>query len=225
MFQLPDLPYDYAALEPVISRETMHLHHDKHHKAYVTTLNALVAERGLTPDSLETLIAQAKGDPAQAKLFNNAGQAWNHAFFWAAMSPRRQTPDGGLAQAISKAFGDFEGLRTAMVEAGASHFGSGWIWLAADGAGLKVVATHDGVPLITQPGLTPLLVCDLWEHAYYLDHKNDRKGFLAAWFEALPNWSFAQAQYAAATGAGTAWRFPAQGQIEHGTAAVAGRSA
>lgn len=224
MFQLPDLPYDHAALEPVISRETMHLHHDKHHKTYIDTLNTLVAERGLAPESLESLIAQAKGDAAQAKLFNNAGQAWNHAFFWEALSPRRQAPEGDLAQAINKAFGDLAGLKTAMVEAGAGHFGSGWVWLAAEGAQLKVMATHDGAPLVIEAGLTPLMVCDLWEHAYYLDHKNDRKGFLGAWFDALPNWSFAQTQYAAATGSGSAWRFPLQGQPEPGTAAAGARS-
>lgn len=224
MFQLPDLPFDHAALEPVISRETMHLHHDKHHKAYIDALNALVAEHGLAPDSLESLIAQARGDAAQAKLFNNAGQAWNHAFLWEALSPRRQTPEGDFAQAITKAFGDLEGLKTAMVEAGAGHFGSGWVWLAAEGVQLTVVATHDGAPLMPEAGLTPLMVCDLWEHAYYLDHKNDRKGFLGAWFDALPNWSFAAAQYAAATGSGTAWRFPPQGLIETGTAAPGARS-
>ncbi|WP_304170599.1 superoxide dismutase [Phenylobacterium aquaticum] len=224
MFQLPDLPYDHAALEPVISRATMRLHHDKHHKAYVDALNTLVAEQRLAPTSLETLIARAAGDPAQTKLANNAGQAWNHAFFWTAMSPRRQTPSGALAQAITAAFGDLEGLKTAMVETGAAHFGSGWVWLAADGADLKVIATHDGDPLITHAGLTPLMVCDLWEHAYYLDHQNDRKGYLDAWFEALANWAFAQDQYATTTGLGQGWRFPEPQELGGGTAVAGGRS-
>lgn len=208
MFQLPDLPYDHAALEPVISRATMHLHHDKHHKTYVETLNSLLAKDGWSPPTLEALIAQVRDEAAHSKLFNNAGQAWNHAFFWEAMTPRGQAPEAALAEAIQAAFGDQTELKRQFVEAGATHFGSGWVWLAASAEGLVIDTTHDGETLAGREDLTPILVCDLWEHAYYLDHQNNRKGFLEAWFDALPNWGFARLQLAAAQGRGQTWRYP-----------------
>lgn len=223
MFALPDLPYDHAALEPAISRATMHLHHEKHHQTYINTLNELLEAEGRSPSSLEEVVRAAAGDDKARKLFNNAAQAWNHTFFWTAMSPRRQQPDGALAEAIAQAFGDLAGLKAKFVAEGAAHFGSGWAWLAAEGETLKVLSTHDAEDLLIHQGLTPLLVCDLWEHAYYLDHKNDRKGFLGAWFDALPNWDFAQSQYAAAKGSGEAWRHPAPIEQSRGTAAVNAR--
>lgn len=221
MFSLPDLPYDHAALEPVISRTTMHLHHEKHHKTYIDTLNKLLDEKGLTPASLEEVVHQAF--EAGGPLFNNAAQAWNHTFFWTAMSPRRETPQDALGAAVEKGFGGLAALKAAFVEAGAKHFGSGWAWLAAEGETLKVLTTHDAEDLLVHRGLTPLLVCDLWEHAYYLDHKNDRKGFLEAWFDALPNWSFAAGQFAAARGAGEAWKHPGPVTPGEGTAQAIGR--
>jgi Fe-Mn family superoxide dismutase len=116
---------------------------------------------------------------------------------------------GDLASAINSAFDSLDGLKAAFVAEGAGHFGSGWVWLIANHAGkLRVCSTHDADDTLTQDGLTPLLVCDLWEHAYYLDHQNDRKGFLEAWFDALPHWSFAGFQLAAAKGKGEAWRYP-----------------
>ncbi|HEX5377449.1 MAG TPA: superoxide dismutase [Phenylobacterium sp.] len=223
MFTLPDLAYDHAALEPVISRATMHLHHDKHHRAYVDALNKLLDEQGAAPASLEEVVRRAAGDPAAAKLFNNAAQAWNHTFFWTAMSPRRQAPDGQLAVAIASAFGGLAALRAAFVEEGTTHFASGWVWLAAEGASLKVLSTHDAEDLLIHKGLTPLLVCDLWEHAYYLDHKNDRKAFLEAWFDALPDWSFAQQQYAAARGEKAPWTHPGPVTQSQGTTSANAR--
>lgn len=222
MFQLPNLPYDHAALEPVISRANLHLHHDKHHKTYVDTLNSLLAKDGWSPPTLEALIGQVRDEVAHSKLFNNAGQAWNHAVFWEAMTPRRQAPEGALAQAILEAFGDPAELKRQFVEAGAGHFGSGWVWLSATADGLSIETTHDGETLAGREGVTPLLVCDLWEHAYYLDHQNNRKGFLEAWFDALPNWSFAGRQLAAAQGAGQAWRYP--DPLDDGTAEKRERS-
>lgn len=209
MFKLPDLPYDRAALEPVISARTLGFHHDKHHAKYVETLNALLSEAEEAPADLESLIRRTHGDPARKKLFNNAAQTWNHTFFWTCMSPQAQEPSGPLADAIVSAFGDREALKTRFVEAGAGHFGSGWVWLAAEGATLKILATHDADDALTQDGVVPLLVCDLWEHAYYLDYQNKRDGFLGAWFDALPNWAFAGRQYAAACGDGPAWKHPA----------------
>jgi len=213
MFALPNLPYAYDALEPVISDRTLHFHHDKHHATYVKTLNELLAAAGKTPDSLEDVIQDA-WRAGEKKLFNNAAQAWNHTFFWAAMSARPEAPTGDLTSAIDAAFGNLEGLKTAFVSEGAGHFGSGWVWLTADSGGaLKVRATHDADDTLTQSNLTPLLVCDLWEHAYYLDHQNDRKGFLERWFDALPHWEFAAFQYAAARGQGQTWRHPAPGDV------------
>ncbi|HEY5072200.1 MAG TPA: superoxide dismutase [Caulobacteraceae bacterium] len=209
MFALPRLPYAYDALAPVMSERTLHFHHDKHHAAYVEKLNELLETAGSSPASLEEVILDAAESGAM-KLFDNAAQAWNHSFFWVAMSPRRGRPSGELASAIEAAFGDLAGLKKALVAEGVGHFGSGWVWLAAEpGGALKVRSTHDADDTLTHAMITPLLVCDLWEHAYYLDHQNERKGFLEAWFDALPDWDFAAAQYAAACGRGEPWRHPA----------------
>ncbi len=209
MFDLPDLPYAYDALQPAISDRTMRFHHDKHHKAYVETTNALLKEAKASPDSLEAAIREAKA-AGNLKLFNNAAQAWNHAFFWNAMSPGAEQPSGELAAAIDGAFGSLAGLKQKFVAAGVAQFGSGWAWLTANREGqLRIVTTHDAGEPIEDGGALPILVCDVWEHAYYLDHQNDRKGFLEAWFDALPNWSFAAAQFAAARGQGQPWRYPA----------------
>ena len=209
MFSLPDLPYAYGALEPVISERTLRLHHDKHHGAYVKALNALLEPGKHSDQALEDIILEASRSEHR-KLFNNAAQAWNHSFFWMAMSAGRELPSGTLAVAIDTTFGGLAGLKTTFVDKGAAHFGSGWVWLAADQIGaLRVLATHDANDTLSHAGLTPLLVCDLWEHAYYLDHQNDRKGYLDAWFDVLPNWEFASAQYAAAEGRSAPWRHPA----------------
>ena len=211
MFALPNLPYAYDALSPVISDRTMHFHHDKHHAAYVKTLNGLIESSGKSYASLEALIIEAAKSSLKP-LFNNAAQAWNHAFYWAAMSPDRQQPVSDLERPILSAFGSRDKLRQAFVTAGAEHFGSGWVWLAADrGGALKVISTHDAEDTLTAQDQTPLLVCDLWEHAYYLDYQNDRKAYLEAWFDALPNWRLAAAQLAAVQGRGQIWRYPAPG--------------
>jgi Fe-Mn family superoxide dismutase len=208
MFKLPDLQYAYDALSPVIGDATMHLHHDKHHKKYVDTLNQLLDEAKAAPNSLEDVVREAVAKN-QTKLINNAGQAWNHAFFWEAMTPAAGAPSGDLATAIDQAFGSFDAFAAAFVKEGVGHFGSGWVWLKAEGGKLSVVSTHDGETLLPDAGATPLLVCDLWEHAYYLDHKNDREGFLKQWVAQLANWSFAAAQLAASNGQGEAFHYPA----------------
>jgi Fe-Mn family superoxide dismutase len=207
MFVLPDLPYPYDALQPTLSERTLKFHHDKHHKTYVDTTNQLVDGQAAQP--LEALIGAAKGG-GNAKLFNNAAQAWNHGFFWVSMSPDAARPDGALAAAVAGAFGDLAGLKQRFVEEGGGHFGSGWVWLLADRDGkLQVRSSHDAEDTFALGGeLTPLIVCDLWEHAYYLDHQNNRKGFLEAWFDHLANWRFAGAQLAAARGQGERWRYP-----------------
>ncbi|ALL11956.1 superoxide dismutase [Caulobacter henricii] len=203
MYKLPELPYAYEALEPIVSANTLHFHHDKHHAAYVTALNGLLD--GNDQGNLEAVIRAA----GLGKVFNNAAQAWNHAFFWDAMSPDKTAPGADLAAAISQTFGDMAGLKTAFVTEGVGHFASGWVWLVVEGGTLKIISTHDAATTVTQDGVTPLLVCDVWEHAYYLDHQNNRKGFLEAWFDSMANWSLADRQFAAAKGEGEAWAYPA----------------
>ena len=206
MFVLPDLPYGYDALTPTMSAETLHLHHDKHHARYFAVVNEMLAGKSQTA-SLEAVILEAAKD-GDHKLFNNAAQAWNHTFFWNSMTPDSDPPEGALLQAIEASFGGLAGLKTRFVEEGSAHFGSGWVWLAADKTGaLSVVQSHDGENLLDQT-LTPLLVCDLWEHAYYVDYRNDRAAFLKAWFDTLPSWSLAASQLAAARGKGAAWTHP-----------------
>jgi Fe-Mn family superoxide dismutase len=208
MFRLPELTYGYDSLQPTVSETTMRTHHEKHHKAYIDTTNILVADKDLGGRTLEAVVRHAK-DAGEQRLFNQSGQAWNHAFFWACMTPDRGgRPGGALASAINAAFGSFEELRSAFVAEGAGHFGSGWVWLMAEGETLKVISTHDADTAIVHPG-APLLVCDLWEHAYYLDYKNARKDFLEAWFDNIANWPFAERQFEAARDGGAGYRFPA----------------
>jgi len=208
MFRLPDLPYAYSDLAPVISEQTLRTHHGKHHARYVEATNELLAEAGASAQSLEAVILSAHRSGART-LFNNAAQAWNHGFFWNCMRPGRSEPTGELADAIKTVFGDLGGLRKAFAAEGAAHFGSGWVWLTLNNGALSVISTHDAGLPITDPGAMPLLVCDLWEHAYYLDYKNDRAGFLEAWWEQLANWDFVGAQYAAARNGAAGWRYPA----------------
>jgi superoxide dismutase, Fe-Mn family len=210
MFRLPALPYAHDALGSVISETTLRTHHGKHHAKYVEMVNALLAGQAAT--TLESVV-RAAAKSGDRKLFNNAGQAWNHAFFWACMTPKPKPPSGALAAAITTAFGGIAGLRERFLTEGVGHFGSGWVWLVADGEALSVVTTHDGDTAVTGDA-TPLLVCDLWEHAYYLDHKNDRAGFLAAWWDRLVNWDFVASQYEAARGAGRRWSYADAEQAE-----------
>lgn len=208
MFNLPDLPYGYDALAPAMSERTLHVHHDKHHATYVKTLNGLLPEGD--DETLENVIRDNAGRGDKAKLFNNAAQAWNHGFFWVSMvPPGLGGPSGALRDAIDAAFGGHGELKKAFVAAGTEHFGSGWVWLVAgkDDA-LSVMATHDAKNMVSEADGTPLLVCDLWEHAYYLDYQNDRKGYLEAWFDALPNWALAETQLQAARGEAEGWRYP-----------------
>jgi superoxide dismutase, Fe-Mn family len=209
MIVLPPLPYAYDALAPVLSARTLRAHHDRHHGRYVEVANARAAAHGLSGLGAEALVMRGEREGNEA-LFNNAAQAWNHAFFWNSMAPRPPAPGARLAETIRAAFGDLARLREVFVAAGVSHFGSGWVWLTAEGGTLDVFTTHDAGTALTR-SLTPLLACDLWEHAYYLDHENDRRGFLEAWWDHLANWDFAERQYAASLGQGTAWTYPAAG--------------
>ena len=197
MIELCKLPYAYDALEPVISAETMKLHHDKHHAGYVKKANELAEQAGLDDLSVEEMVREAKAK-GEKKLYNNAAQVWNHGFFWQSMTADFAKPEGKIAAAIDSAFGDLAALKTKFIDEGKSHFGSGWVWLVLSGTAVKVLSTHDADDLLTDSDDLPLLVCDLWEHAYYLDHQNDREAFLTQWFDALANWKFAGEQLAAA---------------------------
>jgi Fe-Mn family superoxide dismutase len=171
--ELPDLPYPADALEPWISRRTLQVHHGKHHRGYVDKVKALVSDSG---ESLEAVIARAAGDAAQRVLFNNAAQAWNHAFYWRSLRPKAGPAPAALTQWA-------EALKSAAL----GHFGSGWAWLVRDGAGLKVMTTANADTPIAH-GLEPLLVIDVWEHAYYLDYQERRAAYLAAVVDNLLNW-------------------------------------
>lgn len=205
MYTLPPLPYGADALQPVLGAETLNTHHGKHHARYVHVVNELLgAAAGTQP--LEDVIAAAR-ERGERKLFNNAAQAWNHAFFWESMSPRTTQPEGALREVVASTFGNLAALKDLFVAEGAAHFGSGWVWLVAVEGKLEVISTHDAeVPWLG--GGTPLLVCDVWEHAYYLDYKNERDRFLRAWIDRLANWDFATAQHAATTRGSGGYRYP-----------------
>ena len=208
MYILPPLPYAPNALAPVLGKPTLLTHHDKHHARYVTVMNDIVQKKALSARPLEQLIIEAKQE-RDTKLFNNAAQAWNHAFFWECMAPASSAPSGKLLERITADFGGLEGLRKQFVGEGVTHFGSGWVWLVAKSQKLTVLSTHDAeLPQANDAG-TPILVCDVWEHAYYLDFKNDRERFLNGFFDKLANWAFAQKQYESAIGGNTGYRYPA----------------
>lgn len=198
MFSVPSLPFAETALQPDMSPETLRLHHGAHHAGYVEKLNALVADTVQAGLALEHLIETSRrsAQPHQQAVFNNAGQHWNHSFFWESLSPNgNDGPSGALADRIAQDFGTFATLRELFVRTGRDHFGSGWIWLAVEGGRLTVITTHDGeCPVGTDA--TPLLCCDLWEHAYYLDHQNRRDAFLEAFIGRLANWPAAEARFA-----------------------------
>jgi len=198
MFNLPELPYAHDALEPHISAETMNTHYGKHHKKYVDTLNDLVTGTPHEDAELEAVIKATSGakETKEKKIFNNAAQHWNHSFLWHSLTPDydRKSENAVLTEIEGK-FGSFEKFKTAFVEEGVGHFGSGWVWLVANGGSLEIMSTHDAdLPLAH--GKTALLTCDLWEHAYYLDYKSDRKGFLETFVDKLANWEFAQENFA-----------------------------
>jgi len=199
---LMPLPYGTDALAPAISADTLEVHHGKHHKAYVDKTNAAIAGGALDGSSLEEVVAAARG--TDAKLFNNAAQSWNHGFYWASLSPQGAAPEGELLAAIERDFGSLDALVMQMSGRGADHFASGWVWLADEGGTLKVVETHDADTL-ADGAANPLLVIDLWEHAYYLDHKNLRPEYLKAVLGEVLNWGFAAENLAR----GSRWTYPA----------------
>ncbi len=184
-FTLPQLPYALDALSPHISKETLEYHYGKHHNAYVTNLNKLIAGTEFESMSLEDIIMKAKGG-----IFNNAAQVWNHTFYWHSMTPNGGgEPQGKLAEAINKDFGSFAAFKEQFTQAAATTFGSGWAWLVQDSSGaLKITSTSNAGTPMTE-GLNALLTCDVWEHAYYIDYRNVRPDYISA-FWSLVNWDF-----------------------------------
>lgn len=211
-FALPPLPYGVGDLEPVLSAETLEIHHGKHHARYVETLNRLLAEQNFSAHTLEEIIPIALNSGAKG-LFNNAAQAWNHSFFWESMRPNPLKPVGRLADAIATTFGSLDALGERFASEGAGHFGSGWVWLIAKRDKLEIISSHDAGTPVAEDGMTPLLACDVWEHAYYIDYRQDRANWLARWWHELANWQFAGQQYEAALGHNQAWRYPTPSTI------------
>jgi superoxide dismutase, Fe-Mn family len=189
--ELPPLPYEKNALEPVISAETIEYHYGKHHQAYVTNLNNLIAGTEFESMSLDEIVLKSSGG-----TFNNAAQVWNHTFYWHCLSPNGGgAPTGPLADAISAKFGSFDEFKKAFTQSAATNFGSGWTWLVknADGS-LEIVNTSNaGTPVTT--GKKPLLTVDVWEHAYYIDYRNARPKYLESIWDKV-NWGFASANFA-----------------------------
>ncbi|MEI2639004.1 MAG: superoxide dismutase [Microthrixaceae bacterium] len=184
-FELPPLPYAKDALAPHISAETLEFHHDKHHQAYVTNLNNLVAGTDNENKSLEEIIMSSDGG-----LFNNSGQVWNHTFYWNSMSPTGGgAPSGEVADKINSAFGSYDDFATKFKEAAATQFGSGWAWLVDAGSGLEIMKTANA-DLPMKHGAKALLTIDVWEHAYYIDFRNARPNYISTFLDHLVNWDF-----------------------------------
>ena len=189
-FQLPELPYRPDALGSFMSAATLAFHHGKHHRAYVDKLNALLDTTDLPAGSLVELIraAKAKGDKA---LFNNAAQHWNHSFFWQCLAPPQgRRPLGQLAEMIDDAFGGTDALLSALKNEAVAHFGSGWAWLVLEGGALRITSLHDADTPIAHEGMKPLLTLDVWEHAYYIDYRNERPKFAESVLGSIVNWEF-----------------------------------
>lgn len=188
--QLPELPYAQNALEPHISAETLEYHYGKHHQTYVTNLNKLIEGTEFADASLEDIIKKAEGG-----IFNNAAQVWNHTFYWNSLSPNGSgKPNGALAEAINSAFGSFDTFKEKFATSAATNFGSGWTWLVKNNDGsIEIVNTRNAGNPMTQ-GQTPLLTCDVWEHAYYIDYRNLRPKYVENFWN-LVNWDFVASNF------------------------------
>ncbi|MCL4798866.1 MAG: superoxide dismutase [Burkholderiales bacterium] len=204
--EFPDLPYGYEALEPLVSGTTLKTHHGRHHRAYVDNANALVLGTDLAGKTLEEIVKRsaqrAATDPAMIAVFNNAAQAWNHAFYWRSLTPRGgREPQGALGRRIAADFGGYAGFAQAFKTAATKLFGSGWAWLVADGEVLRILTTANADTPIVQERLAPLLVVDVWEHAYYLDRQADRAAYVSGVVNHLLDWEFAAENYRRAASA------------------------
>jgi superoxide dismutase, Fe-Mn family len=202
--ELPKLPYSSNALEPHITAATLDIHHGKHHRAYVEKTKLLIAGTALVERSLDDILSFAASKKRRTTLFNNAAQAWNHAFYWSSMSPEGGgEPRGSLADRIEADYGSFAHFREAFKSAAVRHFGSGWVWLVLTRNRLEIVSTSNADTPIAH-GKAPLLTMDVWEHAYYLDYQNRRAEYAANFVEKLANWEFAASNFQCAARRSTA---------------------
>ena len=189
-YELPELPYTVDALEPYISRETLGYHYGKHHRAYVEKLKSLIVGSRLDGLPLEQVVRKASG-----ALYNAAAQSWNHEFYWRCMTPRfRADAASPLAMAINQQFGSFAAFQAQFTQQALNKFGSGWTWLVRTKEGLLAIQNTDDAGNPLRRGRKPLLVCDVWEHAYYIDYRNDRAKYLEAFWN-LVNWEFVASNY------------------------------
>ncbi|MBI4292884.1 MAG: superoxide dismutase [Fe] [Betaproteobacteria bacterium] len=190
--KLPQLPYAMDALQPHISKETLEYHFGKHHQTYVTNLNNLIKGTEFESMSLEDIVRKSSGG-----VFNNAAQVWNHSFYWLCLSPKGGgQPGGALADAIKKKFGSLDEFRKQFTHTAVTTFGSGWAWLVKNPDGsLELASTPNAQTPLGQTGKTPLLTCDVWEHAYYIDYRNRRPDYVAAFWN-LVNWEFVAKNFA-----------------------------
>jgi Fe-Mn family superoxide dismutase len=191
-FSLPKLPYEENALEPVVSAKTISFHHAKHHKAYIDNLNRLVVGTPYEQMGLEEIVKKSAGNDKDKGIFNNAGQVWNHNFYWESMAPKGGAPAGKIADALKSSFGGVAEFNDAFTKAAVAQFGSGWAWLVKGGDGKLKITTTSNADTPLAHGETALLVADVWEHAYYLDYQNRRPDHVKDWVEKLANWSFAE---------------------------------
>lgn len=189
-FTLPNLPFAIDALEPHMSKETLEFHHGKHHATYVAKLNPLIENTEFESMDLEDIIKKSDGG-----IFNNAAQVFNHTFFWNCLSPTDTTPSSDLLAAINSTFGSIEKFQEKFTNSAINNFGSGWTWLVLNNGKLEITNTSNANTPITD-GKTPILTCDVWEHAYYIDHRNARPIFLASFWK-LANWEFASSNFSA----------------------------
>lgn len=189
-FNLPELPFAKNALEPHISERTLEFHYGKHHQTYVKTLNTLIEGTEFENKTLEEIIKSSDGG-----IFNNAAQVWNHTFYWNCLAPNHKpAPEGSLKKAIEEAFGSFENFKEEFTKKSVGLFGSGWCWLVKDSAGKLSIVQQSNAGNPMTKGLTPIMVCDVWEHAYYLDKQNARPKYMESYWE-LVNWDFIEKQY------------------------------
>ena len=189
-FQLPELPYSKDALAPHVSAETLEFHWGKHHRAYVTKTNGFIEEKPtLQGASLVDVIKSAK-QAGDNKLFNNSAQLWNHSFFWQCLSPEKQQPGGRLAELVNDAFGGTEQMLQKLGDEAVNHFSNGWAWLVLDRDQLKITSLHDADTPLVHDGLVPLFTLDVWEHAYYIDYRNERPKFVTSVLSNIVNWDF-----------------------------------
>ncbi|MBL8863211.1 MAG: superoxide dismutase [Planctomycetes bacterium] len=190
-FVLPPLPWKDDALAPHVSAQTISFHYGKHHKAYVDNLNNLAKGKPFEKLSLEEVVKATAKDPAAQGVFNNAAQVWNHTFFWHSLRPNGGgAPTGKLLERITADFGSLEAFKTQFADAAKTQFGSGWAWLVLDAGKLKVVKTPNAETPLTGAA-KPLITCDVWEHAYYLDYQNRRPDYVTTFLDKLVNWEFA----------------------------------